>query len=143
MDTPWIWLIGGLVVAALEIVVPGAFMLWIGIGAMVIGVLIAIFPDMPLAWEMVLFAVAMLGSLALGFVVQRRRKPSADPGVNHELADLVGRRCEVATDFTAGAGRIRVGDTTYSALCDAPVAAGSFVTIVAIEGGRLRVEPAG
>ena len=39
-----------LVLFAAEALVPGAFMLWIGIGAAAVFVLVAVFADIPLLW---------------------------------------------------------------------------------------------
>lgn len=138
--SPWYWLVGGLVVAGLEIVVAGVFLLWIGLGAMMVGILLLLLPGMPFALQLLLFAVTMLSSVALGFFVQRRGGASVGAGeLNHELQALIGRRCEAATDFTAGRGRIRVGDTTYSALGGDDILAGEFVEILSADADAIRV----
>ena len=78
--SPWYWLVGGLVVAGLEIVVAGVFLLWIGLGAMMVGILLLLLPGMPFALQLLLFAVTMLSSVALGFFVQRRGGASVGAG---------------------------------------------------------------
>lgn len=137
---PWLWLVAGLIVAGMEIVLPGVMMLWAGLGAMLVGVLLLLLPDLPLAAQFIVFAVTMLASISLGFAVQRRgeRDPAKTP-VNQELQDLVGQRCEAATDFDTGRGRIRVRDTTYGAKGADEIRAGDIVVITAIEEGGLVV----
>lgn len=138
--SPWYWLVGGLVVAGLEIVVPGVFLLWIGLGALLIGLSLLVLPDIPVVAQLFLFSASMLGSVGLGFVLQRKSaKMTDEAGINQELQGLVGRHCEAAADFAAGRGRIRVGDTTYSAASDDAIRAGDIVVIVAVEQGTLAV----
>ena len=137
--SPWYWLIGGLVVAGLELVVAGVFLLWIGIGAMIVGVALMLLPGMSTTSQLLVFACAMLGAIGLGFLIQRRSgEPEADE-INQELHALLGRQVEAATDFVAGRGRIRVGDTTYGALGADDIRAGEIVEIVAAEAATIRV----
>jgi len=138
--SPWYWLIGGLVVAGLEMVVAGVFLLWIGLGAMIVGVLLLLMPDLSLTAQLLVFAVTMLASIGLGFVIQKRSgRDSGAAEINQELHGLVGRRCEVASDFMAGRGRIRVGDTTYAALGEGEIRAGEIVEIVSAGPAGIRV----
>lgn len=138
--SPWYWLIGGLIVAGLEILVPGVFLLWIGLGAMIVGLFLVVLPDLSLSAQLLLFAVTMLASIGLGFVLQRRSGHSAGAeAINQELRALVGRRCEAATDFVGGRGRIRLGDTTYGAESAEDIKAGQMVIVFAITNGMLMV----
>ena len=114
--------------------------MWIGIGAVLTGVIISVFPDLPLAWQSLAFAATMLASVGLGLVLQRRsRADDAARHLNRELAAMVGQRYRALTDFEAGRGRIQLGDSSYAALGEAPIAAGEIVEVVAIEDGRPRV----
>jgi membrane protein implicated in regulation of membrane protease activity len=138
-DSPWIWIIAGALIAGLEIVVPGVFLLWIGLGALAVGLLLALAPDLPLAWQMLLFAVAMLTSISLGFFVQRRSKTEGAPMLNQDLQAMIGRRYVALADFEAGRGRIRVADTSFAVVSDDPVKEGEIVEVNAIDGARPRV----
>lgn len=139
--SPWYWLIGGLIIAGLELLAAGVFLLWIGLGAMIVGLVLMLMPGLPFAAQLLVFALSMLGSIGLGFYIQRRSGPvSAEQEVNQELAGMVGRRCEAATDFAAGRGRIRVGDTTYGALGDDAIRAGDIVEIVSADAHAIAVE---
>lgn len=138
--SPWYWLIGGLVLAGLEMIVAGVFLLWIGLGAMVVGVMLLLMPDLSLTAQLLMFALTMLGSIGLGFVIQRRSGLSSGAEeINQELHGLVGRRCEAAVDFVAGRGRIRVGDTTYAAQGEESIQAGDIVEIVVAEPAGILV----
>jgi inner membrane protein len=138
--SPWYWLIGGLVVAGLEMVVAGVFLLWIGLGAMIVGVLLLLMPDLSLTAQLLIFAVTMLASIGLGFVIQKRSGlQSGAVEINRELHALVGMHCEVASDFAAGRGRIRIGDTTYAAQGEGEIRSGEIVEIVSADSAGIRV----
>ena len=136
---PWLWFIGGLLLIGGEIVLPGVYLLWIGLGALVVGVLVAVFPDLGLTWQLVSFALAMLGTVSLGFVIQRRGAPPAAGELNQELHALVGQRFVAVSDFQVGMGRVRVGDTTYAAVSAEAIQAGDAVAVMAVVAGRLKV----
>lgn len=142
-DTTWAWLIVGLAIAGLEIVVPGVFLLWIGLGALATGMILSLFPDLPLAWQLAVFAGCMIGAMCLGVALQR--KGADDPAaatLNRETDSLVGQRTVATAAFVAGRGRIRVQDTTFAALSEDALAEGELVEIVAIEDGQPRVRRA-
>lgn len=67
-DVWWVWLAAALVLAILEIVVPGFILLGFAIGAAVTGVLLAVGLAFSLAWLLVVFAVVSL----LGWIVLRK-----------------------------------------------------------------------
>jgi len=139
---PWYWIVGGAVLAGLEIVVPGVFLLWIGLGAVVVGLLLTTFPDLPMTWQLLIFAGSMIASIGTGFFIQRhgRSEQTAAP-LNREMDGMVGRTLIAVDDFVAGRGRVRVGDTTYPAVSTEPISSGSEVRVLAIDEGRLRVLP--
>ncbi len=141
--SPWLWWIVGAILIGFEIVAPGVLLLWIGLGAMLVGLSVWLAPNLPLAWQLLVFAVAMLGSIAVGFMVQRRgRADIASSTLNREVAALVGRQVEAVDAFQNGRGRVRVGDSSYAAICAKPVAAGQSVLITGLDGdGRLVVSP--
>ncbi|MEX2632323.1 MAG: NfeD family protein [Tistlia sp.] len=142
-DFTWGWIIAGVVIAGLEILIPGVFLLWIGLGALAVGLLLSLFPDLPVAWQSLVFAVAMLASLGLGFWLQRRSGSPADHGfLNRETEAMVGQRYLALTAFVAGRGRITVQDSSFAALSDEPIAAGELVEVVAIVEGKPKVAKA-
>lgn len=138
-DVPWIWVIAGTIIAGLEIVAPGIFLLWIGIGAIVVGLVLTLAPNLPLAWQMLLFAVSMLLSIGTGFATQRRGKAEDAPLLNRDLEAMIGRRYSALGDFKAGRGRIRVADTSFAAVSDDPIKNGELVEVTVIDGARPRV----
>ena len=54
-DSAWYWLIAGAILIGLEIVIPGAFLMWIGGGMLITGASILLFPDTTLVVQLLLF----------------------------------------------------------------------------------------
>ena len=139
ISSPWLWFIGGLLLIGGEIILPGVYLLWIGLGALVVGLLMVLFPDLSLTWQLVMFALAMLGIISVGFVIQRRGASPATGELNQELQALVGKHFVAASDFQVGVGRVRVGDTTYSAVSEDTIQAEDAVEVGGVVEGKLKV----
>jgi inner membrane protein len=139
-DFTWGWIIAGVILAGLEVLVPGVFLLWIGLGALAVGLILSLVPDLPLAWQGLIFAASMLSSLALGFWIQRRSGRSPDAVLlNRELDSMIGQRYTAISPFVAGRGRIKVQDSSYAAHGDDGIMPGDLVEVVAISDGRPQV----
>jgi membrane protein implicated in regulation of membrane protease activity len=136
----WIWLIGGLALAAAEMLAPGIFLIWIGIAALVTGGATLGF-DLPLIGQLAVFAASAVASVLIGHHYTGRSPIiSDDPLLNERTARLIGRTVTVVAPILHGEGRVRVGDGEWIATgCDAPI--GDKVTIIGAIGGRLVVEP--
>lgn len=104
-----LWLIAGLLLAALELIAPGFFLLWIGLALCGTGLLTGIFG---LGWP---GQLAFFSALAVAFVglAARRRRTTPDT-VNDPNVGLLGATC-YALAFEAGEGRVRLRDGSWQA----------------------------
>lgn len=139
-DPHWIWITIGLALAALELLVPRVYLIWLATAAIVTGVLTYLL-DLSLAAQVIDFVF-----LALIFAFSARRflrdKPivGADPLLNKRGGRLVGETAVVTQAFDGGSGRIRHGDSEW--LARGPdIAVGARVRIIGHEGSILLVEP--
>jgi len=135
----WSWLILGAVFLALELVAPGAFMLWLGLAALAVG-LVSFAVDW--SWQTQCIAFALL-SLAL-IPVWRRfapkvEKPTDSPMLNRRAEGYMGRIFTLENPIVDGVGRVRIDDTIWR-VTGPDSAAGSRVRIVRVEGPNLFVE---
>src|SRR5688572_15441861 len=137
----WNWLILAIVLLVLETVIPGVHFLWFGLAAIVVGVLgLAI--GMAWPWQVLIFLAL---SVAVVFWVKRFVRPdvaiSDVPDLNVRGQQYVGRSVVVEQAIENGRGKVRVGDTLWSAEgADAP--AGTSVTVTGTRGTVLVVKPA-
>lgn len=136
---PWSWIILGLVLMGLELVAPGAFFLWLGLAAMLTGLMDWGFG---LSWQAaaLVFAILSVGAVLLGRVVTRDRDEEADrPALNRRGQAFVGQVFTLDGPIAGGSGRIRVDDSSWRIIGpDAP--AGAAVRVVRVEGATLVVE---
>ena len=140
LDAHWVWLTLGLVLAGLEMLVPGVYLIWLAVAAIITGVLTGLF-DLSLPMQVIDFVFL---ALILAFSAKRflRDKPieSADPLMNRRGARMVGETALVVQAIEHGSGRVHIGDSDWIAR-GPDVAAGERVRIVGSEGASLLVEP--
>ena len=140
IEPGWLWLIGGVVLLIAEIIAPGFFLLFIGAAAMATGVFTILF-DLGVAPQLALFALYAVIALMVGHKVYANRDVnSADPLLNDRSARLVGKVVTVVTPVDEHDGRVRVGDSEWSAR-GGPAAAGERVRVTGVDGNCLLVEP--
>ena len=140
IETYWLWFAAGLALAGLEMMVPGIYLIWMGLAALVTGVLV-LTSDPSFLLQVISFVFL---SLIFAFSARRwvRDKPivSSDPLMNNRVGRLAGQTAVVTTAIDGGEGRVRVGDGEWMASGpDAPV--GARVRIAGHVGGILSVEP--
>lgn len=140
IEAYWIWFAVGLVLAGLEMVVPGVYLIWLAVAALVTGAIVFVSAP-PLMMQVVCFVFL---ALIAAFSARRwlRDKPivSSDPLLNNRLGRLVGQTARVTDAIEGGCGRVRVGDGEW--LARGPdLGAGERVRIVGNDGSQLLVEP--
>ena len=135
------WAAIALVLIAAETMVPGAFLLWMGIAAAVVWLLVLLFPGMSLLVQVVLFVglsvVAVLAYLKWG---RRRERPSDRPLLNRRAEQHVGRVVVLDRAIVGGQGRVQIGDA-YWVVSGPEADAGTRVRVVAANGMVLEVRP--
>jgi inner membrane protein len=140
IETYWIWLVIGLALALLEMLVPGVYLIWLAMAALAIAVL-AFVSAPPLALQVIAWV-----SLSLIFAFSARRwlrdRPivSSDPLLNNRAGRLVGETALVTQAIDSGTGRVKVGDSEWTARGE-DAEAGARVRIVGARGTELLVEP--
>jgi len=135
----WSWFILGVVLLALEMMVPGIFLFWLGIAAIVVGLIsrVVVWP-----WQMQLIAFAAC-SIALipvwRYFARRVDEPSDHATLNRRTDAFVGRVFTLEKPIVDGNGVVRIGDTVWRVTGpDCP--AGSRVRVTRADGADLRVE---
>ena len=135
----WNWLIFGFILMAVELLAPGVFMFWLGLAALLVGLLsFAISPS----WQtqLLMFAVFAVAAVPLWRRVARSNSgvSRSNPFLNKRTDALVGRVFTLEKPIIDGAGTVKIDDTIWRvAGPDAP--AGSRVRIVQADGASLTV----
>ena len=138
----WNWLIFGVILMALELVAPGVFLFWLGLAALLVGLLSFAFHP---SWQaqILMFAVFAAAAVPVWRRVARSHAAGSanSPFLNKRADALVGRVFTLEKPIVDGAGTVRIDDTIWRvAGPDAP--AGSRVKIVQADGASLTVAAA-
>jgi membrane protein implicated in regulation of membrane protease activity len=139
IEPGWLWLIGGVLLLIMEVIAPGFFLVFIGAAAIATGVFTLLF-GLSAAPQLALFALYAVIAVMLGRrFYANRTADSADPLLNDRVGRLVGRVVTVVEAVDDHGGRVRVGDSEWSAR-GGPAAAGERVRITGVDGNCLKVE---
>ncbi|HXH52927.1 MAG TPA: NfeD family protein [Sphingomicrobium sp.] len=140
LEPGWLWMIGGVLLLITEIVAPGFFLVFIGAAALATGAFALMF-GLGLPAQLALFALYSMVAVMIGRRVYGDSPPAAeDTMLNDRSARLIGRSVIVVEPVDDHGGRVRVGDSDWSAR-GGPAAAGERVRITGIDGNCLSVEP--
>ncbi|MDB5547341.1 MAG: hypothetical protein JWR73_454 [Tardiphaga sp.] len=135
----WNWLILGLALMAVELLAPGVFMFWLGLAALLSGlVAFAIEPS----WQLQLLAFAFFSAAAVPLwrKLARHRSSNSEgsPFLNRRTEALVGREFTLEKPIVEGDGTVRIDDTIWR-VRGPDVPAGSRVRIISADGVLLTV----
>jgi membrane protein implicated in regulation of membrane protease activity len=137
----WNWFILGVVLFLLEIVAPGSFMMWLGLAAILVGI-ISVAVDWPWQAQLIAFAVFSVASIpAWRRLARKVEKPADRPFLNRRAEGLVGRVFTLDKPIVSGTGTIRIDDTVWR-VSGPDTPAGSRVKVASADGASLVVEPA-
>ena len=140
LEPGWLWMIGGVLLLIAELIAPGFFLVFIGAAAIAAGLFTLRF-DRGVAGQLTLFAIYAIVAVMIGRKVYANAAVDAgDPLLNDRAARLVGRSVIVIEDVDEHSGRVRLGDSEWSAR-GGPGSAGERVRITGVEGNCLLVEP--
>ena len=136
----WHWLILAVALIILEILMPGAYFLWMGISAAVVGGVMFVFPEMQILVQVLIFAVLSVFTVVMYKSHQKKNPVVTDePALNRRGEQYLGRSFTLSEPIVNGMGKVKVDDSTWKvAGMDMP--AGMIVRVVAVDGTTLKVE---
>ena len=139
----WAWAVLAGVLALAEMGVPGAYLMWIALGAALTSIIDAAF-GLSLEGQLGTFAAASALSCIAGYFVYRRLQPRhrGEPPLKEPHRALHGARGTVCEAFVNGRGKIRLGDSVWLA-AGPDLAEGTPVVVSGIRGTRLAVDRLG
>ncbi|HEY9035086.1 MAG TPA: NfeD family protein [Pseudomonadales bacterium] len=140
----WHWVALGILLAMAEIFVPSFTLLWFGLGALLVGALVAIAPNVDFSVQILLWAAS---STAFTFLWFRYFKPTMTDHTKAGIAleAVIG---EVGQIIQAPQGNQRgmvrfpkplLGSQEWSCLCEEPVADGDRVYVKELSGNTFVV----
>jgi membrane protein implicated in regulation of membrane protease activity len=138
----WYWFAAGVLLIALEALVPGFVLVWIGVAAISTAIVTLIFQDMALVYQLLIFAGVAVASVLTGRRwVTRLNERSESPLLNRRGEQHIGQTFTLREPIRDGRGRVRVGDSMW-AVRGPDLPAGARIRVTAVEGAILVVERA-
>ncbi len=136
----WIWVLAGLVLMAVEVAIPGGvILLFFGVAALLVGVLVALGVGGPVWWQALLFsALSVLSLVTLRGPILRRLKASSDEP--DTVDTLLGQQVVLQDELAPGAeGKAELRGTSWIAcnLSDERLERGRRCVIERVEGLKL------
>ncbi|MFB4391517.1 MULTISPECIES: NfeD family protein [unclassified Pseudomonas] len=140
----WIWLVFGIALVLLELVMPTFFILWFGIGAVLVALIALAAPELGLDMQILLWVLLSSVTTFLWFKVFRRKQPDTRWTADSVIGE-VGLLTASVSPFQKGRVRFQkpvLGNEEWVCVADSDIAAGERVRLSAIEGNIARVIPA-
>ena len=135
---PAVWIIAGLVLAALEIVVPGFVIIWFGVAGVITGVL-AIFVRNPYIQFGVFLVLSGIMVVFSQRIARKITRPEPEQVGANRMAGVTGI---VVQDIAPPEfGRVKVGGDEWRAAAGCAIPAGGTVKVIEVKGTHLVVEP--
>jgi inner membrane protein len=142
----WHWVVLGIVLMLLELAVPAFFLIWFGLGALIVGALLALFTSAPFALQVLAWTAFSLLFIWLWFKVFKPNIYKSRAGMAR--GSLIGEVGLVTRDIRPyEKGQIRfqkpiLGDEVWESIADEEIRVGERVRVLEVEGNTVRVSRA-
>ena len=135
------WFVLGIIFFVLEMVMPGFFILFFGVGACVTAIACLI-GNPGINLQIIIFLVISVLSLLAFRKMLKRMFFFADDEKSKSIEDeFTGKDAVAITDFGSGnTGRVEFKGTSWNAEANMPIKTGQIVKIIDKEGFTLKVE---
>lgn len=142
----WLWIVGGIALILAELAIVSFFVIWFGLGALLVGLLTLAIPELSPTAQIATWTVASLAMVVLWFRVFKQNQYKTRIGMAEgEVLGEIGLLVNAVAPFTRGKVRFQrpvLGSEEWVCLADTAIAAGERVKVVAVEGSFLKVSKA-
>ena len=112
--TFWHWFILGCALVVLEILAPGVIFVWLGVAAIITGIIAMAISSLSWEFEFLIFTVLSVVSVFAGRALIRRRPTGTDhPLLNRRGEQYVGRVYTLDEAIVNGSGKLHIDDTIW------------------------------
>ena len=141
----WHWIAFGMLLIIAELFIPSFTIFWFGLGAILVGLILLIAPELPLNWQLFLWAIS---SIAFTFLWFRFLKPrmvdKTKAGLSREAAlGETGQVIKAPIEGERGIVRFStplLGSDEWPIICDQDIIAGDRVVVRDVSCNTLIVE---
>jgi len=139
----WHWVVLGVVLTLLELAVPAFFLVWFGVGAIIVGIVVLIFPQLAFAWQVLVWIACSVAFIWLWFKVFKPGAYKTRAGMSKgAVIGEIGLVIRDIRPFEKGQIRFQkpvLGDEVWESIADEEIKAGERVKVLEVEGNILKV----
>ncbi len=144
IEAMWVWGALGLILLSVEMAIGTFDILWFGVAALCVAVMMWLFPNTPHAVQYTIFAALSLTSLAVWRLYYKKTETHSRIGQSQgEEIGRVGTIIEACSATQNGKIQFAqglMGAREWPAVSNENISVGTEATVVAVEGNALRVK---
>lgn len=142
----WYWIVAGVALLLCELAIPVFVLVWFGLSAVLLGILLAILPSISLAAQLSLWLAFSIALVVLWFRVFKPGQHKTRVGMaDGNLVGEVGLLTHPVAPFQKGEVRFQkplLGSEIWTCISDEEIAVGTRVRIVQVDGSFLKITKA-
>ncbi|HEX8961372.1 MAG TPA: NfeD family protein [Rhodocyclaceae bacterium] len=139
----WQWAVAGIILMLVELAVPAFVLIWFGLGALLVALVVAVAPTIELTAQLSLWLVSSLVLVALWFRIFKPGQHKTRIGMaDADVVGEIGLLARAVAPFEKGEVRFQkplLGSDAWPCIADEAIAAGERVKVLAVEGSMLKV----
>lgn len=140
----WHWAVTGIFLILAELVVPAFVLVWFGLGALVMALVVAIIPALGITAQLAVWLAVSLAFIGFWFKVFKPNQHKTHIGMSDaEVVGEIGVLTHDVAPFARGEVRFQkplVGADVWPCIADEEIKSGERVRVLAVEGSLLKVK---
>ena len=139
----WYWIVAGVALVLCELAIPLFVLIWFGLSAIAVGILLAVLPSVSLTVQLGLWLVLSIALVAYWFRVFKPNQHKTRVGMaDNNIIGEIGLLTHAGAPFQKGQVRFQkplLGSEVWTCLSEQEIAVGERVRIVSVEGTLITV----
>ncbi len=139
----WHWAVLGIGLIIAELAVPAFFIVWFGLGALLVSLIVLVAPSLGLAAQLLTWTFASVGMVLLWFRIFKPGMHKTRVGMSDSnIVGEVGMLTRDVEPYQKGQVRFQkplVGSEVWECIADETIRSGERVKVLGIEGSFLKV----
>ena len=142
----WYWVVAGVALMLCELAIPLFVLIWFGLSAVAVGILLAVLPTVSLAAQLSLWLVLSIVLVVYWFRIFKSGQHKTRVGMaDNNVIGEVGLLTHAVAPFQKGEVRFQkplLGSEVWTCISEEEIAVGERVRIVRVEGSLLTIAKA-
>jgi membrane protein implicated in regulation of membrane protease activity len=139
----WHWAVLGIGLVIAELAVPAFFIVWFGLGALLVSIVVLVAPSLSLTAQLLTWTLASVAMVVLWFRIFKPGMHKTKVGMaDSNIVGEVGMLIRDVEPFQKGQVRFQkplVGSEVWECIADEAIKSGERVRVLGIEGSFLKV----